>query len=105
MCTCHLNVRCPCYRDAQEHREERARQAHASKFEHEILAALRGDRAGVAPRVAAFVKLLRAQPESGDGANVRDILVTGGGVHYWLAGDGAQRYLPLAARPAITLVA
>lgn len=104
MCTCHTNARCPCYRNTQEYREERARQAHASRFEHAILDALRGELTGASPRARAFATLLKAQPESDNGANVADILMAVSCIYWWTR-DGWQHHARLDARPAVRQVA
>lgn len=102
MCICHENVRCPCYRSAREYREERARQAHASVLEHLVFAVLCDEDADVSPRATEFAMLVMADPASGNGANVADILVAGRACYWWTL-DGMQHFAQL--RAAVRLAA
>ncbi|MCC8400950.1 hypothetical protein LJ655_03420 [Paraburkholderia sp. MMS20-SJTN17] len=100
MCTCDELLGVCRYRSEAEYQAERARQAHAGRIEHRILAVLTGERiAHPSPFVMACVKVLRAQPD------VSDIHV-GGSCVWWWSTDGSQYSAQIdTMRPAIRLAA
>ena len=107
MCTCAENLRCGCYRDDREYRHERARQAVGSRIEHDVLALLADPAALVAsPLAIRLADQIRSRihARDGNGVTVGDVLVIGGGVFYWVDGDGAQYFTRLDSA-AVTLLA
>lgn len=105
MCTCDDETSQCVYRSEQEYRADSERQARASALEHEVLALLRGERAGTSPRAMEFATLLGRQPANGSGADVVDVLATDGDVMLWWSADGLQHQAALTERRAIRLAA
>jgi hypothetical protein len=103
MCTVYSTA-CTCFRNQQEHDEERARQARASRLEHDVLDVLHGVTQHEAGTLAhCLAHLVRSRLD--DGAHVADILVTGSaGVFFW-TNDGAQHFARLDSHAAIRLAA
>ncbi|SAK40640.1 hypothetical protein AWB76_00193 [Caballeronia temeraria] len=104
MCICYTGEHCDCYGDARTYRHERARQAVASRIEHDLLDLLDDPAACVvSPLAVRLADLIRARldelaDERGDGQQRRviDVLVTGqGGAYFWLDGDGMQYHARL----------
>ncbi|OLL29495.1 hypothetical protein BTH42_22455 [Burkholderia sp. SRS-W-2-2016] len=105
MCSCNEEAGCV-YRSEAEYRQERERQADASRIEHEVLAVLRGEPGRVSALARDFATLIMGgEPQGRNGMDVEEVLVAGRGIYFWRAGDGTQHCRSRDDRAALRLVA